>query len=138
MLSEQVKKIGTKAVLAGVASAVVGTVYFGNGSVPVMGWNMPVYVPLAGSAAVGSVLSDVSHDYILNHIPKNEKYINIESAALGVAVSGAGSLASLALTLPLAQGSYLPAFAIGAGSYVGADYLMHNVLEDSKTHQLIF
>jgi hypothetical protein len=84
---------------------------------------LSVPAPLAVGAAVAasSVAADVSRNYILPHIPGNEKFATIEGTALGLGVAGAASAYLMG-----ASGSPQPILfraAVGAGSYAAGDYI---------------
>lgn len=80
--------------------------------------------PVAVGLAVGgsAVATDIAHAYILPHIPGNAKFANIESMALGIAVSGLGTIGVIRF-LSGGGGFDWESFLLGAGSYVAADYL---------------
>lgn len=75
---------------AGVGFAVVNTLANSSAKVPInvggMNFTLGTAFPIA--VGLGTFLASVSHDYILNHIPHNEKFVNMESAALNAGISG--------------------------------------------------
>ena len=107
---------------------------FGN-SLPLLGLSLPAPVLVGGCAAGASLITDAAHRYVLPHIPGNEKYANIESAALGIAASGL----STALLLRYAAGgneeSFGQAFLLGAGSLRGGDLCGEQAAVQSRQHQ---
>lgn len=112
-----------KAAVTGVITAVAAQAFFPQverGQIFGMEVSPMLAVGIAGAAS--SVAADVAHEYVLPMIPGNAKYSNIESAALGVGVSGA-STAYLLVGGPGGNDAFMPAFAVGAASYVAGDYI---------------
>lgn len=122
--SEVAKKAAITGAIAGVAS------YFllDNGDISVMGRMMPSAVPVAAGVAAGSVAGDLAHIYVLPHIPQNQKYVALESAAVSVAAAGAGSYLGASM---FERADPFIMVALGAGAYVTGDYIQHEMLKPS-------
>lgn len=111
-----------KAVVTGVVSAGIASMMGSGGYTDALGVELPVPVAIGASNAVASVAADLSLEYVLPHIPGNDKYSYLESAALGLGVAGAGT----AYILNREQlGSYttMNAALLGAAAYAGGDYI---------------
>ena len=116
---DDMKQLATKSLLTGAVNGITSFILFGNQDVSVMGMNMPSYI-VSGLGGVGSsVAADLAHNYIMPHIPVNQKYDAIESAALGIGISGG---VNYLLMAPLGS-SMADSFLLGAGTYVAADYV---------------
>lgn len=113
---EWVSKATLTAAIAGVTTFAVMT----PGKVPLFGMNVPVSIAAGLGCAAGSLTADFAHEYVLPYIPHNEKYMQAESAALGVFSAGVGNYIFSSLVGPAPR--FPIAFGIGAGSYVLADY----------------
>ena len=73
--------------------------------------------------AGASFIFDLSHDYVLPHINKNQKLTNIESALLQIGTSGAAT-AEILVYGSQAPNSAIPiAFLTGAASAMAGDYI---------------
>ena len=68
------------------------------------------------------MVGDLAHDYLLNHIPNNQKYANVESVLLAIGASGAFNSMLLAPT----GASPTIMFGLGSASYIITDYAMMN------------
>ena len=118
-LKEKVMKGAIAGTIAGVASSAL----FGeSGSTTLLGIDMPIPVAIGVANGAASVAADFAHDYIFPHIPGNQKYTTIESTLLGVGVAG-GATTWLLNKENLSLGTAMNGFALGAGSYVAADYI---------------
>src|SRR5271154_3100310 len=113
----------TKAGLAGGIAAAAS--YFmgeAQGSISLLGVNVPIPVAIFGAVGASSIAADLGHDWVLPHIPGNATWTNVESAALGLGLSGGTT--SLILNRELGQPT-VNFFVLGAGSYVAADYILN-------------
>lgn len=111
-----------KAALTGAIGAGVSAFTGNGGSVSLLNTvSVPGPVGAFAATAGGSIAADVAHDYVLPHIPYNEKFSRIESAALGIAASAAGTAAVLDPTFSDMDKMKAGAM-IGAGSFVAGDY----------------
>jgi hypothetical protein len=59
------------------------------------------------------------------HIPANQKYKKAEFAFISVGILGLGTFTVSNL---LGSTPMVPAFALGAGSYISGDYIYHNFI----------
>ena len=78
---QKIRDYSFKAGLAGATMAIGSMMLFNDGTdtTNIAGMNIPVYVPIGVACGVSSIAGDIAHDYILPHIPQNEKLMNIES-----------------------------------------------------------
>lgn len=114
--------------IAGVASAVL---FNESGNTNLFGLNMPIPVAIGltnGSASVGA---DLAHEYIFPYIPGNQKYAQLESAALGLGVAGVGT-AWLLGREGLSPSTFMNGAVLGAGSYAAADWIDSRFLGGSS------
>ena len=112
----------TKAGLTAVIGS-LGSVLMGEKDTSVNLFNVNVPAPVAIGIVVGgaSIGSELAHDYILPHIPKNERFVNLESSAL--AVGTAGGLTTAILTYAGApRENWAKSFMLGGGSVVLGQY----------------
>ena len=92
----------------------------------------PVSLPVfaAGASALGSVVSDLAHNYILSFLPLDQKYENMEAMAVSVGVS-VGSFyavsAAVSCTLPAQIGMVEIARSALLSNAIG-DYVYMTVL----------
>lgn len=100
-------------------------------SVPVGGVNVPSPVLVGGACGAGSVAADLAHMYVLPNIPQNEKFVKMESAALGLAASGLGTYGVMRLSGATSGGP--TAVAIGAASFLAADYTSEKLFDTGPT-----
>jgi len=125
-----------KGLATGVIAYAAGRFILGDeGQSDLFGFNMDSNVALGLSAAGDSVAADLAHDYILPHIPGNEKYANPEAALLGLGTAGAAS------ALIYNQGGVgvpqsMNLFLVGAGSYAAGEYIDRNFLANGGTATL--
>ena len=116
-----------KAAITGAVAAGAASFLFGEaGQTRFLGMAMPTVAAIGLANAGASVAADLSHDYILPHIPQPQQFANIESAALGIGVSG-GTTAYLLSSGRIGSETTMNAFLLGAGSYVAGDYIDHTV-----------
>jgi hypothetical protein len=123
------KELLTKGVATGVIAALAGMLLFENKSLYVAGVQVPGSVAMGLRAATGSVSADLAHKYIMPHIPANQKYEKAEFAAISVVASGLGTFAASNL---IGSAPMVPAFALGAGSYLSGDYIYHNFVNKKE------
>lgn len=116
---DDMKQLATKSLLTGAVNGLTSFILFGNQDVSIMGMSIPSYIA-SGLGGVGSsVAADVAHNYLMPHIPVNQKYDALESAALGIGISGATNY----LLLAPAGVDPMLGFALGAGTYVASDFI---------------
>lgn len=118
-----------KGAATGAIATVAGAAFFETGSIAIAGMKVPGAVAIGLGAASGSVAADLAHQYVLPYIPHNEKYEKMEYAAISLAASGLGTYAAASLIGPA---SLVPAFAVGAGSYLAGDYSWHHFLNKAE------
>ena len=90
-----------------------------------LGMQTPSAVAIGLSAGVGSIAADGIHQYVLPLIPANEKYQNVEAAALGIFSSSA---ATAIVSSVLGNSAILPMALLGGSSYVASDWSFHTIL----------
>lgn len=111
-----------KAAITGGIAYTAGYVFGEDGRTSLLGMDVSMPMALAGSTAIGSMAADLSHDYVLPMIPGNDKWVNPESALLGLGVSG-GTSAVLLNGGDVFNGSSLNTFMLGAGSYAAGEWV---------------
>jgi len=111
-----------KAAISGGVAWVAGKMFGEDGQTQVFGMNLSMPTALAGTTAIGSVAADVAHDYVLPYIPGNDKFNNVESAVLGLGVSG-GSAAWLLNEGEVINQPAFNTFLLGAGSYAAGEWI---------------
>lgn len=109
---------------AGLIAAVASAVFLKNENVPVFGMSIPSAALNGAVVATASIGADLAHQYVLPLIPHNDKYAQFESVGLAIAASGGGTYV---VGKFLGEPALLPAFALGAASFVASDYLYHNL-----------
>ena len=80
-------------------ATVGGVAYLGNNmfisgkTIKIRGQEYPLTVVASGAVALGSVLSEIAHDYIVPHIHYLDKIAEPSSLALASATTGGGNVA---------------------------------------------
>lgn len=134
---EKMKRRLIKSGITGATLAAASGIMYGMGNVTVAGVNVPTVIPMFVAGAGSSFGADYIHDLYYPHLGSTaQKLGDIGATALGAGVAGAASTAIAALGVGMDTANYLPMFALGAGSYVAADYLEMKLLE--KDGHLIF
>ena len=87
-----------------------------------MGTQISGYILSGVASAGGSMVGDLAHDYLLNHIPNNQKYSNVESTLLAIGASEAFN--SILLSPTEANPTIM--FGLGSASYIITDYALMN------------
>ena len=114
-----------KSAVTGVSGAALAYFFLGEsqGNVNLFNKiNVPVPAAIGVATASGSLISDLSHDYLLPHINKNAKLTNIESALLQLSTSAAGTSGVLLLS-GMPTNNIANAALLGAASSVVGDYV---------------
>lgn len=112
-----------KGAISGAIAGTAASMIFGeSGDTQLFGMNLSIPFAIGLANAGSSVLADYSHDYIFPMIPATSKYANLETAALGMGVSG-GASAYFLNSENVGSASTLNSFLLGAGSYAAADYV---------------
>jgi hypothetical protein len=137
-MNSDMKKSIVKASFTGLANAVAGAYYFGSGNVSVFGMSLPVYAPLAVSGFASSYVTDMIHENVLNMLPLNQNFANIESLVVGAGISGLANLGILSLAVgSIPSRNYIPSVLIGGGAYVAGDWASNRLLSNDD-NELIF
>lgn len=129
-------KAGITGAIAGAGSMVFHGEGFNNG-VHLWGTTVPAPVAIGAAAATGSVGADLAHTYILPHIPGHEKFLRIESAAVGIGASGLATMGTMQLMHASGEKA-MDAFILGAGSYVAGDYISEKFFPSTGTALNLF
>ncbi len=112
-----------KAVITGAIAGTASALVFGqSGGSTILGFELPTNVAVGVANGASSMAADYAHDYILPAIPGQAKWANLESAALGLGVSGAGT-AWILNSENIGSESTMNAFLLGAGSYAAGDWV---------------
>jgi hypothetical protein len=119
------KELLTKGATMGAIAALAGMLLFESPSLNIAGISVPGPVAMGIGAATGSLSADLAHKYVMTHIPANQKYEKAEFAAISIVASGLGTFTVSNL---IGSAPMVPAFALGAGSYILGDYIYHNFL----------
>jgi hypothetical protein len=123
------KELLTKGAATGAIAALAGMLLFEDKALVIAGMRVPGSVAMGLGAAAGSLSADLAHKYVMPHIPANQKYEKAEFAIISVAASGLGTFAVSNL---IGSAPMVPAFALGAGSYISGDYLYHNFINKKE------
>lgn len=119
---EIVTKAGLTAVVAGTAAALL----LPQGTASVAGMPIPGSVAIGLGAATGSVVGDLTHKYVLPHIPQSEKYQGIETAAVSLIGASIGSYVGMR---SIGEVPIMTPILLGGGSYFAADYIFHHIID---------
>lgn len=139
VFDDETKKLLVRATLTGGILAAAASAVYGGGNVTVSGVSVPAVVPLAISGAAGSIIADKTSEAISKALPNDvsQKLADVSNSLIGGLVCGAASAGVLTVGFKLPTDNLLPAAALGAGSFVGADYVIRTWLENATGH-LIF
>lgn len=114
--------------VVGATAAVASMLLFGElRNIEMFGQSIPAFVPIALGTGLGSIATDLTHDYLLAHIPGNQKFQMLESSALALGISGLTTYLVLS-NIGGGEVRMLPTIALGAGSYVAGSYIHANLL----------
>ena len=107
----------------GLVAGGLASFYLGNiGKVPLMGMPVSPAVLIGSSVAGASLVSALSHDFVLKKI-KGNRFYDLEGKALSVALTAGASVAVGVATLgTLDTKAMLELAALGAASEVAGDY----------------
>ena len=127
---QKIRDYGLKGSMSGATFALGSIVFFGQtGDIEIMGMNIPSYLPLGFVGAASSIAGDISHDYVLPHIPQTEKLKNIESAGLNFISSGGAFVGGLKLLTGLPNQNIGKAFLYGGAVKLGTDAVYDKYIE---------
>lgn len=123
-------------IMNGVASAVVGyglTYYYLGENAQVNYFGMNISSPLAVGAGVGSgsVISDLTSDYVIKQLKINNQLMNTSTMAVKVAVS-AGASAGVLIFGGLPKENVVNALLIGSASKLGGDYVAEKLFSPTE------
>lgn len=109
--------------LAGAIAA--GGVYFvlgETGSTPIGGRLYPGWALAGGSVFAGSLLANNIGVWVLDKIPANQRFANMERMLIAPAVTGLAAGGVWFLTAPVEMSAIAKVVAVGAASEIGAQY----------------
>ena len=112
-----------KGAIAGIAASVVLGVGDSKLSLGGMVWSAPTVIGV--SVAGASIVSELSHDYILAKIKPNASLADFEAKALAPALTAAATIAAAYVSIgPVSDLRAVAELgALGAGSEIGGSYL---------------
>ncbi len=120
----------TKALLTGAVAAAGSTILFGEyGTSNIGGVNLPSFVVIGGSAALGSWASDAFSETIIKMIPQNPNWASAESLVVRLGLAGATTAGALKFTAGLPNDNIPLAFGLGAGSKAAGEWISTNVVK---------
>ena len=111
-----------KGAIAGIAASVVLGVGDSKLSLGGMVWSAPTVIGV--SVAGASIVSELSHDYILAKIKPNASLADFEAKALAPALTAAATIAAAYVTIgPVTDmRAAIALAAVGAGAEIGGTY----------------
>lgn len=110
--------------LAGASAVGIYYLLYGDISTPVPfgPMEMPVWGAIGGSVAVGNMVGEITTEFVLPMIPKNEKFQGYEEKIVPPVLSGLGSY--LAMRFLVSENTSLfESMAIGAGGSIAGKYI---------------
>jgi hypothetical protein len=120
----------TKALLTGAVAAAGSTFLFGEyGTSNVAGIQLPSFVVVGGSAALGSWASDAFSDTVIKMIPQNANWASAESLVVRLGLAGATTAGALKFGAGLPNGNIPLAIGLGAASKASGEWLSANVVK---------
>lgn len=117
------------AALTGAVAALATRIVFGeNGNVNYFGYNISAALANGGTCAIGSVVSDLTAQYVIKRLGINDQLMNGSILAVETGICGLSSTALFYFGGLELQDAPI-AFAIGAGSKLGGDYLNEKIFD---------
>ena len=136
-VGSNLKEMFIKGGLVGLAGGLGSIVLFNETStISLGGMSLPAWAVVAGATGVSSAVADLAKDYILPHIPQNQKFSHIEGVALGLGSAGLSSCLLLRLA-GAPEKNMLKCIGLGAGSYILGDFAYKNIV-DRATGGILF
>eukprot|EP01127_Copromyxa_protea_P012504 TRINITY_DN3276_c0_g1_i1.p2 TRINITY_DN3276_c0_g1~~TRINITY_DN3276_c0_g1_i1.p2 ORF type:complete len:152 (-),score=13.36 TRINITY_DN3276_c0_g1_i1:164-619(-) len=121
-----------KSAVTGAIATAAGSMVFPAQSVSLAGYQVPGSVAMGLGVAGGSLVGDLTHQYVFPYIPHNEKYGKMEEAAVSLAASGLGAYVACQAVGGSGSAPFIPAVTLGAGSYLAGDYSWHHFLNKAE------
>lgn len=123
-----------KALLTGAVASVGSVVLFGETqNSNIYGMNLPTYLVIGASGAVGSWVSDAFSDNIIRKLPNNAKWANAESLVIRLGLAGGATAMSMKLTTGLPNENIIQAAALGGGSKALGEWVNNNVVNAKRS-----
>jgi hypothetical protein len=130
-MSTDMKKLLGKPLISGGIAAVALPMLSGGKEYIYNGARYPLWGLGLGLGVASSFIAEVTHNYVLPHIPGNEKYMTIESMVLSVASSSGAFVIGAKIINSDINMSEMKTFAMaGAAAEVLSGYLATNFLGD--------
>ena len=125
---DKIAKYVLKPAIAGLVGTVAAAVVLRESGGPLYAFGSEYNAPLfaGGMCAVSNIGASLAHDYVLPHIPHNEKFINSEAALLAMAASGGSIYVAGILTGLVEPSNFIYPIALGAGAQIASDYAYEN------------
>ena len=124
--TESLKKA---ALTGGIATGLSIALFNESGSVSFSGFEVPTPVVTFVSMALGSVIADAGHAYILPNIPFDKKFENTEALALNAVIGGSALYLSTSMLIEgVSMASSPKIVAVGGASALAGEYLYNTLL----------
>ena len=114
-----------KPLFVGAVAGIGASYMLGNEPIPALGGNWSPAMLIGGAAATGSVVSGLTHDYVLKMIPGNKgRWAAAENMVLSPVLTGASTYGIMALATGsrLSLAAAMELTALGAASHVAGSY----------------
>jgi hypothetical protein len=120
-MGQEAGVVAKRALYSGAVGALGAALLFGEGVNTAPFLNMPFNsaIVVGASVAAGSVVSDLTADYVINRLDENDGLKTIENTGIKVAIAGGGTLLGLKYLSNVEPS--LNSFALGATSKVLGD-----------------
>jgi hypothetical protein len=119
-MGEEASVVAKRALYSGAVGALGAALLFGeSGTAQFLNMPLPASIVVGASVAAGSVVSDLSADYIINRLDENDGLKTIENTGIKIALAGGGTMLGLKYLSGIDPS--LNSFALGAGSKVIGD-----------------
>jgi hypothetical protein len=120
----------TKALLTGAVAAAGSTLLFKEyGTSNIAGMQLPSFVVIGGSAALGSWASDAFSDTVIKMIPQNPNWANAESLVVRLGLAGGATAAALKFGAGIPNQNLIKAAGLGAASKASGEWISTNVVK---------
>jgi hypothetical protein len=121
-----------KPAVAGAISAGISCYQFPSQTVSLFGSNVPVWAVMGLSTAAATLAGEVAGNYVLPHIPNvgSATLQNVLQTGLNPALAAGANVLALQQLAPTQYAStgLAMSLAIGAGSYIAADYINRRLI----------
>ena len=130
-IMDKIKQEITPSLISGGIAVIASNMLLGvdlSSRYPLLGYNIPSWLAIGGVVGGSVLISEISHDWILERIPSIQSFATYENRILAPLLAGVGTYALFKLTVSN-DVEIINSVLLGSASAVGGSYISDTIFK---------